>query len=176
MIKNLKSDNLSKYFGFFLILILVFSRLIPHPPNFTPIIATAILGSYFFRNLIKSTFIILISMFISDFFIGFHSNMFFVYFAMLLIIIVYFSVNIKLNYKNLLIYGFIASFIFYLTSNFGVWLIGNMYEKSFSGLIQCYILAIPFFKNTLISTFIYLYPVFFFYNSLNRYFFSKLNN
>ena len=157
MIKNLKSDILIKYFGFFLILILVFSRLIPHPPNFTPIIATAILGSYFFGNLIKSTFIILISMFISDFFIGFHSNMFFVYFAMLLIIIVHFSVNIKLNYKNLLIYGFIASFIFYLTSNFGVWLIGNMYEKSFSGLIQCYILAIPFFKNTLISTLFYSY-------------------
>ena len=168
MIKNLKSDNLSKYFGFFLILILVFSRLIPHPPNFTPIIATAILGSYFFGNLIKSTFIILISMFISDFFIGFHSNMFFVYFAMLLIIVVHFSVNIKLNYKNLLIYGFIASFIFYLTSNFGVWLIGNMYEKSFSGLIQCYILAIPFFGNTFLSTLIFSYPAIFIYKSFNK--------
>ena len=169
MIKNLITNNLNKNFGFFLILILVFSRLIPHPPNFTPIIATAILGSYFFDNLTKSIFVILISMLISDFFIGFHSNMFFVYFAMLLIIILHFSLSIKLNYKNLLVYGFIASFIFYLTSNFGVWLMGNMYAKNLSGLIQCYILAIPFFKNTLISTFIYMYPVFFFYNSVNRY-------
>ena len=69
MIKNLITNNLSKNFGFFLILILVFSRLIPHPPNFTPIIATAILGSCFFDNLVKSIFVILISMLISDFFI-----------------------------------------------------------------------------------------------------------
>ena len=55
-----------------LILILAFARLIPHPPNFTPIIAVAIISGYFFKNLNFSLIILLIAMLISDLFIGFY--------------------------------------------------------------------------------------------------------
>ena len=65
------------------------------------------------------------------------------------------------NYKNLFIAGLIGSLIFFLISNFGVWLLGSLYEKNFSGLINCYVLAIPFFKNTFLSTIFYSYLTFF---------------
>ena len=77
-----------------LILILVFARLIPHPPNFTPIIAVAILSGYFFKNIYLSFATLFISMFLADVFIGFYDNVFFVYLSLFLIACV-FSKSVK---------------------------------------------------------------------------------
>jgi len=155
-----------------LILILAFARLIPHPPNFTPIIAVAIVSGYFFKNINLSLLTLLVAMLISDLFIGFYENMIFVYVSLLLITLVFHKINKKINFKNLFIYGFAGSLIFFLVSNFGVWALGSFgvndlpYEKSLTGLIECYILAIPFFGNTFLSTIIFAYPAIFFYKSL----------
>ena len=65
----LKKDT----FAISLIFLMVFSRLIPHPPNFTPIIAVAIMSGYLFRNFYLSFLVLLISMLISDLFLGFIS-------------------------------------------------------------------------------------------------------
>ena len=87
--------------------------------------------------------------------------MFFVYSSLFLITFIFFEIANKINYKNLFILGFLGSIIFYLISNFGVWAVGNIYEKNLNGLISCYFLAIPFFKNTLFSTIIFSYAAFF---------------
>ena len=77
-----------------------------------------------------------------------------------------------MNFKNLFIYGFIGSLIFFIISNFGVWALGSpgvydiVYEKNLNGLVECYILAIPFFGNTFLSTVIFAYPAIFIYKSL----------
>ena len=155
-----------------LILILVFARLIPHPPNFTPIIAAAIVSGYFFKNINLSLLTLLIAMLISDLFIGFYENVIFVYASLLLITFVFHKISNKINFKNLFIYGFAGSLIFFAVSNLGVWALGSpgvydiAYEKSLSGLIECYILAIPFFGNTFLSTLIFAYPALFIYRSL----------
>jgi len=155
-----------------LILILAFARLIPHPPNFTPIIAVAIVSSYFFKNINLSFIVLLAAMLISDLFIGFYENFIFVYVSLLLITFAFNKISRKINFKNLFIYSFAGSLIFFIVSNFGVWVLGSpgvndiAYEKSLSGLIQCYILAIPFFGNTFISTLIFSYPAIFIYKSL----------
>ena len=155
-----------------LILILAFARLIPHPPNFTPIIAVAIVSGYFFKNLNLSILTLLIAMLISDLFIGFYENVIFVYASLLIITFVFHKISNKINFKNLFIYGFVGSVIFFVVSNFGVWVLGSpgvydiAYEKSLNGLIQCYILAIPFFGNTFLSTLIFSYPAIFIYKSL----------
>ena len=168
LLKTLKKE----IFPISLILILAFARLIPHPPNFTPIIAVAIMSSYFFKNINLSLLILLIAMLISDLFIGFYENMIFVYISLLLITLVFHKINKKINFKNLFIYGLAGSLIFFLVSNFGVWALGSLgvndlpYEKSLTGLIECYILAIPFFGNTFLSTIIFAYPAIFFYKSL----------
>ena len=155
-----------------LILILLFARLIPHPPNFTPIIAAAIVSGYFFKNINLSLLTILIAILISDLFIGLYENMIFVYASLLLIAFAFHKISNKINFKNLFIYGFTGSFIFFVVSNFGVWALGSpgvydiVYEKSLSGLIECYLLAIPFFGNTFMSTLIFSYPAIFIYKSL----------
>ena len=45
----------------------------------------------------------------------------------------------------------ILSFIFYILSNLGVWLQGSMYPMNLAGLIQSYIMAIPFYRNPIIG-------------------------
>ena len=169
--------NLESYFlPIVLILILSFSRLIPHPPNFTPIIAVAIISSYFFKNIYLSCATLLISMLLADAFIGFYSNMLFVYLSLLLIVFIFHKISEKMNFKNLFICGFIGSLIFFIISNFGVWVLGSPgvldlpYEKNLNGLVECYILAIPFFGNTFLSTLIFSYPAIFIYKSFNKHY------
>ena len=170
--KNILNILKKEIFPISLILILVFARLIPHPPNFTPIIAAAIVSGYFFKNINLSSFTLLIAMLISDLFIGFYENVIFVYASLLLITFVFHKISSKINFKNLFIYGFAGSLIFFIVSNFGVWALGSpgvsdiVYEKSLNGLIQCYVLAIPFFGNTFLSTVIFAYPAIFIYRSL----------
>ena len=170
--QNLLTILKKEIFPISLILILAFARLIPHPPNFTPIIAVALISGYFFKNINLSLLILLVAMLLSDLFIGFYENMIFVYASLLLITFVFHKISKKINFKNLFVYGFAGSLIFFIVSNFGVWALGSpgvydiAYEKSLSGLIQCYILAIPFFGNTFLSTVIFSYPAIFIYRSL----------
>ena len=167
------SKNFESYFlPIMLILILSFSRLIPHPPNFTQIIAVAIMSSYFFKNIYLSFATLLVSMLLTDAFISFYNNMFFVYLSLLLIVFIFHKIGEKMNFKNLFIYGFIGSLIFFIISNFGVWALGSpevrdiAYAKNLNGLVECYILAIPFFGNTFLSTVIFAYPAIFVYKTL----------
>ena len=158
-----------------LILILTFSRLIPHPPNFTPIIAMAIMSGYFFRNIYLSLFVMLFSMLLADVFIGFYYNMIFVYLTLFLITFIFFNISNKINSKNLLICSLTGSLVFFIFSNFGVWVLGSLYEKSLTGLVECYILAIPFFLNTLLSTIFFSYSSFIFFNIFEKKIFKKIS-
>ena len=170
--QNLLTILKKEIFPISLILILALARLIPHPPNFTPIIAVALISGYFFKNINLSLLILLFAMLLSDLFIGFYENMIFVYASLLLITFVFHKISKKINYKNLFIYCFAGSLIFFIFSNFGVWALGSpgvldvAYERNISGLVECYILAIPFFGNTFLSTLIFAYPGIFIYKSL----------
>ena len=156
--------SVKEIFPIGLVLLLAFSRLIPHPPNFTPIVAVAIMSGYFFKNIKLSFVVLLIAMLLVDVFIGFYKHMLFVYLSLFLIAFVFFKISDKINFKNLFVFGFLGSLIFYLVSNFGVWATGVLspitnlpYEKNLNGLINCYFLAIPFFTKTLISTIFFSY-------------------
>ena len=116
--------------------------------------------SYFFRNTLLSCTVIIISMLLADIFIGFYKNIFFVYLSLLLITYIFSHINRKIKLKNLFIFGLLGSVIFFILSNFGVWILSEMYEKNLNGLINCYLLAVPFFINTLLSTIIFSYTAF----------------
>jgi len=171
--QNLLINLKKEIFPIGLILILALYRLMPHPDNFTPIIALAIMSSYFFRNVNFSYTIMLFSMLLADFFIGFYSHMLFVYLSLFLIVLIFFKISKKINYKNLFIFSFFGSVIFFLISNFGVWLVGNLYERNINGLIECYFMAIPFFKNTITSTLIFSYSSLIIYKSSNKFFVTR---
>ena len=138
-----------------LILALSISRLIPHPSNFTPILAAGVFAGFYFRNFILSIFIVISSMFIGDLVIGFHSTMIFTYSSLILAVAIGLLIK-KFNFKEILFSGLSSSVIFFAVTNFGSWLTLEMYEKNFSGLLQSYFMGIPFFHNTLISTLVYL--------------------
>ena len=138
-----------------LILILSFSRLIPHPWNFTPVLAMGIFSGFYFKNFILSSFIVICSMFIGDLYLGFHSTMFFTYISLIIAVALGLFVN-KFKFTEVLFTGLASSVCFFAITNFGAWLTLEMYEKNLTGLLQSYVLAIPFFHNTLISTLLYL--------------------
>ena len=138
-----------------LILVLSFSRLIPHPSNFTPILAVGVFAGFYFRNFILSLFIVISAMFISDLVIGLHSTMIFTYSSLILAVAIGLLIK-KFNFKAILLSGLSSSVIFFVVTNFGSWLTIEIYEKNFSGLLHSYFMGIPFFHNTLISTFTYL--------------------
>ncbi len=129
--------------------ILAFSRLIPHPPNFTPLLASAIMAPMLIKDRLFGIAIPIVAMFISDIMIGFHPYQFTVYATILTIGLIS---PMRKNYKILGIMAIGGSLWFFVTTNFTVWIIWDYYPKTLEGLITCYTLAIPFFKNTIIST------------------------
>ena len=155
-------------YSIILVAALVQLRLIPHPPNFTPILAAGIFSGYYFKNFFMSLFIIILSMFLGDLYLGIHDTMFFTYISLIAVVAVGFYIK-KFKSLEILFGGIISSVCFLIITNFGAWLTLDMYEKSFSGLISSYVLAIPFFQNTLVSTILYLFLFkFFFEQILNK--------
>ena len=146
-----------------LILILALSRLIPHPYNFSPMLAVGIFSGFYFRQFYLGLFIVIFSMFIGDLFLGFHSTMFFTYISLAVAVLI--GLNIKrFSFAEILLGGLSSSLAFFIITNFGAWLTLEMYEKNLSGLLQSYVLAIPFFHSTLISTLLYLFVLKFLFN------------
>ena len=127
--------------------ILAFSRFVPHPPNFTNLIAL----SFYVPIIFGSRFIpsVIFSLLLTDSFFGFHSTLFFTWGSVFIIGVIskYFNNSLITRLKGSLL----GATIFFLVTNFGVWLSGY-YEYTLGGLLNCYILAIPFFGYTLIST------------------------
>ena len=131
-------------------LALAASRFIPHPPNFTSLIALSFYVPAFFG--IRFIPSLIFSYILTDFFIGFHSFVFFTWGSILVIGLLskYFLKNIIYRISGALT----GATIFFLISNFGVWTSGY-YGYTFEGILKCYVLAIPFFGYTLISTFLF---------------------
>ena len=148
--------NVKNYFlPICLILVLSFTRLIPHPWNFTPVLAIGIFSGFYFKQFYLGLFIVIVSMFLGDLYLGFHSTMFFTYISLAVAVALGLLIK-RLKFTEILFSGLASSACFFIITNFGAWLTLEMYEKNFSGLLQSYVLAIPFFHNTLISTFLYL--------------------
>ena len=144
-------------------LVLAASRFIPHPPNFTSLIALSFYVPAIFG--IKFLPFVLLSFIFTDIVIGFHNTMLFTWGSVLLIGLLckYFIKNIYTRVLGALL----SALLFFIITNFGVWLSG-LYGFSFVGLITCYIMALPFFGNSLISTFIFsslIETIYFLYKS-----------
>lgn len=128
-----------------------FVRLIPHPPNFAPIAAMALFGGAYFNKKSFAFAVPLAAMFLTDLIIGFHSGMWIVYLSFALIVVIGMLILKKVSVKNVVLASVTASISFFIITNFGVWAFGTMYPKNITGLIECYVAAIPFIHNTLIG-------------------------
>ena len=140
------------------IVVAAISRLLPHVPNFTPIGAMALFGGACFSNK-KFAFIIpLLAMFISDSIlqlvsgIGFHNTMIYVYASFVLITFI--GIYIRNNTKagNVIFASLISSVLFFVITNFGVWAASG-YAMGINGLLNTYLIAIPFYSNSIFGSF-----------------------
>ena len=151
---------------FFLMLISAITRLIPHPPNFTPIIAIALFSGIKCKNKSLALLLPLLAMFLSDMVIGFHSSMIWVYSSILVITIC--STYFTSSLKN--IFGGVLSgcVLFFIVTNFGVWISSAMYTKDIVGLANCFIAAVPFAQNSIIGNLFYSVIMFSLFGLIER--------
>jgi len=93
----------------------------------------------------------LIAMLISDYFIGFYDwqVMAAVYLSIALIFAIGFALNKYKTWYNIVFTSLTSSLIFFVITNFAVWVFFNWYPHTWTGLLSCFTLALPFFRNTL---------------------------
>lgn len=137
-----------------LILIAAFSRILPHPPNFTPIMALALFGGAVLEDKRWAFLVPLAAMWISDLAIGAHALQPLVYVSLALAVCMGFRLRDR-RFVSIATGAFASSVLFFLVTNFGVWVSGLLYPPTFEGLLGCYIAALPFFQNTLWGTLSY---------------------
>lgn len=154
-------------FGFGILILAVLSRFLPHPPNFTPILAIALFGGAIFKNKKIALAIPIVAVFMTDLVLGLHESMIPVYLCLGLFI--YMGMNLKKNNsKSIAINSIGSAVIFFLVTNFSVWAFGGMYAPTLSGLMESYSLAIPFFTWSLVSTLLYSGVLFGAYNLFEK--------
>jgi len=130
----------------------VATRLLPHPANFTPLAAIAMFSGFYFSKKIAIA-LPAVAMLIGDIFIGFYEwpVMISVYVCFILSFAIGRLVKKFQNATGILSATLGGSVVFYLVTNWAVWQFSPWYAKTFSGLINCYIAALPFFRNTLMG-------------------------
>jgi uncharacterized protein DUF6580 len=140
-----------------LVLLVICSRLLPHPLNFTPIGALGLFsGAYILDR--KVWMLPLIALLLSDFVIGFYNpiSMFFVYFGFALSAFIgRWALSEKRAVLKIAGAAICSATMFFIVSNFGTWLSGTLYPMTISGLMECYVMAIPFYGNTLAGDLFY---------------------
>lgn len=137
-----------------LLMLGVISRLIIHLPNFTPIIALALFGGVYLRKR-QAVILPVLMMVIADLFIGIDATFPFTWGSMALIALIGLWVRKNKSFATVAGSSLLSPVLFFLVTNFGVWLVQNMYPHTFAGLVECYVMAIPFFGSTLVSTVVY---------------------
>lgn len=138
------------------LLAIVLIRLIPHAPNFSPL-ASILLFSGVYTAKKRYVILPLVALFISDLFLGFYAwpIMLTVYLSFAVIGLLGIFLKKRKNILNTISSSLGAGLLFFLVTNFAVWYFGTWYSHDLAGLSLCYTLAIPFFKNTIMSNLLY---------------------
>jgi hypothetical protein len=144
-----------------MILLAVATRLLYHfqpglvPPNFSPVEAVALFGGAYFADRRLALLVPLAAMALSDLVIGFHGLLWLVYACVAVSTVLGFGLRGKVGVARVAAYSVIGSTLFFIVTNFGVWFGSSMYPQTWAGLVECYVAAIPFYKNTLAGTLFY---------------------
>tara|TARA_B100000902_G_C27288221_1_gene905622 strand:- start:1195 stop:1710 length:516 start_codon:yes stop_codon:yes gene_type:complete len=154
--------------GFVIILILALSRLIPHPPNFTPILGMAVFSGAVINHKLIAYIIPLAAMLLSDLYLGLHASMPIIYFSLAICVLIGTLIESKVTILNSLLSLSFGVLAFFLITNFAVWYGSGMYELSISGLMTSYFMGLPFVQNTFISSLMYGMGAFLIYDIINK--------
>lgn len=140
---------------FLMVLCAAGSRLLPHPPNFTPVLAISLFAGAFLPKAWQALLVALFSMVLSDAFIGFHDLAIVVYVSMAAIVLLGRIVQDNPFGAKTLGVGVLGSVFFFVVTNLFVWLTSGMYPVNPEGLVACFTMAIPFFQNSILGDLFY---------------------
>lgn len=131
----------------------VISRILPHPPNFTPILAVSLFSGAYLTDRKLALVVPILAMFVSDLYLGFHDLMPVVYGFMVLSVL--FGKQIGTSVSKSFGYTFVGSVLFFVVTNVAVWATSGMYTLDLVGLRHCFVMAIPFFQNSILGDLVY---------------------
>ncbi|MGV8941624.1 MAG: DUF6580 family putative transport protein [Lysobacter sp.] len=149
-----------------LIVLAALTRVLPHPPNFSPVTAIALFGGAYFANRSWALLVPLVGLFLSDLVLaslngGLYASWFsstgiwIVYGCIALTTVMGFGMRGKVGGGSVLGYSLAGSVLFFLVTNFGAFLFDPMYPKTAAGLTAAYAAGIPFFQWTVLGTLLY---------------------
>ena len=130
-------------------------RLIPHWPNFTPIAAMALFGGTYFNKKYLAFLIPMAALFLSDMILGFHSYMIPVYLSFAVIVGIGMMLRSRVKIGSVLLASVSSSIIFFLITNFAVWIGSPYYPQNFAGLLESYTAGLPFLNNGVLGDLFY---------------------
>jgi hypothetical protein len=152
-----------------LVLVAALTRLLPHPPNFSPVEAVALFGGAYFAARRWAIIVPLVAMMISDFALGLmnggtyldyfvSAHFLAVYASIVLCTVLGFGLRSRVTAARVLGYSIAGSVLFFLFTNLSVWATASPLDVSPActiGLGACYVAAIPFFQWTVLGTLVY---------------------
>lgn len=158
-----------------LILMGVASRLSAHAWNFTIMGGLSILCGALFARKWVSIVVIFTSLFVSDFVIGFHPQMPAVYLGFAVMVFIGALFQAKPSRLAVTSGAALGSFLFFIISNFFVWFEGSLYPQAWSGLVECYTMAIPFYRNQLVADLLSTFVLFEIAKAMKGFFVNRLD-
>lgn len=139
--------------AFLLVILGIASRFAAHTPQFTAILAVAMFAGLYLSP--RQALIVPVALMIAtDLILGFHDTMVFTYGSMLMISLIGLWLKKRKSFGTVLAGSIVSSGLFFVVTNFGAWL-SPLYPHTWAGLRECYIMAVPFFRSTLVSTVAY---------------------
>lgn len=162
-------------FAIFLIIGAALLRLVPHIPNVAPIAGMALFGGAYL-NKKYAILVPLAAMALSDIFLGFNASSPMVYTSFLITGFIGLWLRNHKNAGTVIGASLISSIIFYLLTNFNFWYATSLYPKTLSGMLEAYVMALPFFRNTIFGDLFYTGVFFSSYELVQAYLRSHISN
>lgn len=149
--------NPSLWLAITIVLVGALMRLVPHPDNVTPLAALALFGGTLFSGA-WALLVPLAAIMLSDALLGLHGTILFTWGSVLLIALLGLWVRGQPNWRRIAGGSLAGSTAFFLITNFGVWWVGHAqewYPRTWAGLMECYVAAIPFYRQAALGDLAY---------------------
>src|ERR1700691_2989636 len=144
------------------------ARLVPHPWNFTPMVAISLFAGSHSRKVSSGVLATLLALALSDAVLGFYSGFWYVYAAALIPVFLGKFIHERSGAGVIAAAAFVSSLSFFLITNFMVWATGNVYPHMIGGLSACFLAGIPFYRNQILGDAFYTAAIFGGYALIDR--------
>jgi hypothetical protein len=144
------------------------ARLLPHPWNFTPMMAIGLFAGSHARKVSTGVLATLFALALSDAVLGFYPGFWYVYGAALIPVLLGRLIRNRSGAVVIAAAAFVSSFSFFLITNFVAWATDGLYPLTIGGLSECYLAGIPFYRNQVLGDAVYTVAIFGGYAILNR--------